>query len=351
MKGQRKLPKHLGGILLLLVLMAVTFYLVFRDLDMTKLWNTMLGANGWYLLGGFIMILLFLCGEGQCYRVMLRSLGETSSKRSAFAYACADFTVSAITPSATGGQPAVVFYMNKKGVPIAKGSLILLLYTVIYKAVLITYGLLALCFYPELILEGEWYFIALFLLGLVINLTVMTLFVLAMFSGHRIQRIGDRCIRLGHRLHLVRNPEKKMDSLAHAIQDYRSSADYIRRHPLIPLKVYGWAMLQRLAMFSVGYWVYLSLGGEAQSFPYFIAVLVVLAFAVDSLPLPGAVGASEFVMAALYGAIYPKGMQEPAMLLTRGLNYYGCLILCGVVTILYHQYVVRHPLKKTGVAA
>ena len=47
-------------------------------------------------------------------------VGEKAPLWPTFAYACADFYVSSITPSATGGQPAVVYYMRKDGVSVAK---------------------------------------------------------------------------------------------------------------------------------------------------------------------------------------------------------------------------------------
>lgn len=351
MKTDNKPRKHLGSILLLIALVVLTFYLLLRDLDPAVLWATIKHANGWYLLGGFVMVLLFLCGEGQCYRVMLKSLGEPAPLWPAFAYACVDFYVSAITPSATGGQPAVVYYMGKDGVPLAKGSLILLLYTVVYKAVLITLGVAAVILYPELILQGEWYFKALFVFGVVINLVVMALFILAMFSGSLIQRVGEKLIRLGHKLRLVRDPAAKQASLESQLDEYRAGAAYIRQHPAMPLKVYGWALLQRLAMFSVSFWVYHSLGLSDLSAVHLIAIQVVISFAVDSLPLPGAVGAAEKMFLTLYGTIYTAGMLEPALLLTRGLNYYGCLLLCSVICIVYHQRTMRRTAKRDCRAA
>ena len=333
----KKTKKHIGSLLVLVGLIALTFYMLLRNLNPGDLLSVFKNANPWYLLAGFAMVLIFLAGEGQCYRVMLGSLGERIRFFPSFTYACIDFYFSAITPSATGGQPAVVYYMGKDGVPIAKGGMVLLLYTVIYKAVLMTLGIAAVCISPGLILHGEWYFKLLFAFGITVNIIVMAVFLLAMFSRTLMLRVCRFLVVFGHKIHLVKHPADKLTALEHHLEEYRASADYIRKNPAMPVKVYLWAMVQRLAMFSVAFWVYRSLGYSALSLVELIVIQVVISIAVDSLPLPGAVGAAEKMFLTLYGTIYSAGMLEPALLLTRGLNYYGCLILCSIVCIVNHQ--------------
>lgn len=334
---EEKPKKHIGGLIMLAVLIALTFYMLLRNLELQELWRVICSANPWYLLIGFGMVLLFLAGEGQCYRVMLRGLGEQVRFLPSFVYACVDFYFSAITPSATGGQPAVVYYMGKDGIPVAKGGMVLLLYTVVYKAVLMTLGLVSICLYPRLILEGEWYFKLLFAFGVTVNIVVMAVFLLAMFSNTLMLRVCRFLVVFGHKIRLVRHPADKLTALEHHLEEYRQSAAYIRRNPAMPLQVYGWATAQRLAMFLVSFWVYRSLGYTQLSPVYLLVIQVLISIAVDSLPLPGAVGAAEKMFLTLYSTIYAAGQLEPALLLTRGLNYYGCLILCSMICIVNHQ--------------
>lgn len=339
---EEKPKKHLGGIIMLVVLVVLTFYMLLRNLELRELWRVICSANPLYLGIGFAAVLLFLAGEGQCYRVMLKGLGEHIRFWPSFTYGCVDFYVSAITPSATGGQPAVVYAMSKDGVPVAKAGMVLLLYTVVYKAVLMTLGIISVCVHPELIFGGEWYFKLLFAFGVTVNVVVMAVFLLAMFSNTLMLRVCRSLVVLGHKLHLVRHPEDKLASLEEQLAEYRASAAYIRQNPAMPFRVYLWAMAQRLCMFSVSFWVYRSLGYSGLSIGYFIVIQVMISIAVDSLPLPGGVGAAEKMFLVLYGTIYTAGHQlEPALLLTRGLNYYGCLILCSIICIVHQQRVMH----------
>lgn len=50
------------------------------------------------------------------------------------------FFFSCITPSASGGQPAQVYYMKKEDIPIPISTMVLLIITIIYKMVLVLLG-------------------------------------------------------------------------------------------------------------------------------------------------------------------------------------------------------------------
>ena len=61
-------------------------------------------------------------------------------------YSFIGFFFSCITPSASGGQPAQMYYMNKDNVNIATSSLVLLIVTIAYKFVLVFIGVLLIIF-------------------------------------------------------------------------------------------------------------------------------------------------------------------------------------------------------------
>ena len=60
------------------------------------------------------------------------------------------------------------------------------------------------------------------------------------------------------------------------------------------------------------------------------------ALAVASLPLPGAVGASEGGFVAAMKLFFGAGLVTPAVLVSRGISFYSFLLLSGCVTLLVH---------------
>ena len=53
------------------------------------------------------------------------------------------------------------------------------------------------------------------------------------------------------------------------------------------LRVFAVTVVQRLAMFSIAYWVYLAMGLGEYSLFDMIALQTLIAMSIDSLPLPG----------------------------------------------------------------
>ena len=93
-------------------------------------------------------------------------------------------------------------------------------------------------------------------------------------------------------------------------------------------------LVQRTIQYSIGYLIYLGLGLQGESFFTLFCIQVITAFAADSLPLPGGIGASEAVHLALYSHVYlNSSVRSGAMLLTRGLNYYYLLLLSAAITV------------------
>jgi hypothetical protein len=68
---------------------------------------------------------------------------------------------------------------------------------------------------------------------------------------------------------------------------------------------------------------------------------VMIAIAVEMLPLPGAAGVTEGSFLLVFGAIFGEGYVKPALLLSRGLTFYAVLIVGGIVTFIAHLKVMR----------
>ena len=86
-------------------------------------------------------MLAFVGCEATCSHLILGRLGHRAPLRRCLGYSFVGFYVSSITPSATGGQPAQIYYMSRDGVPAAHGALNMMLIAVCYQVVVIGYAL------------------------------------------------------------------------------------------------------------------------------------------------------------------------------------------------------------------
>lgn len=334
--------KNIGGLAVVVLLMALTFWLLLRGYEPRKLLRLLAHADWRYLLPGFGLVLVCIACEGSCLRTVCLSLGHPIRRSRAFVYANTDYYFSAVTPSATGGQPAMAYYMAKDGVPLSKSGVAILITIVQYTAALLLLGVLAVLGYPALITDGPPVFLGLLLLGVALNAGLIAASLLAMFQRRLVGRIGRFGIRLLARIRLLKNSEQRIAAFEASLDEYAAGARYVRGHPLILLKLMVLCILQRVALLAITWLVYRALGLHAHSFGEILALQTLTTISVCALPLPGAVGAAEGMFLLLFSPVFGEELLMPAMLLTRGITYYFCLAFSGGVTLFHHIRMLRH---------
>ena len=328
--------KYLLSIFFFVILFFLTFYLIYKNNDINSVITNLNKISYEYIFIGILLIFTYLFTESIYIKIILKSLNCKIKLWQGFVYSCIEFYFSAITPSSTGGQPAQAYYMHKDNIPLAKSSVTLLLNTITFKLVLIFMGLISMIFFPSLIFNNSTLFTIIFIFGMVVNITVIICCLMLMYSKRWIKSIAEFCIKLGAKLRIIKNKEEKIESFYTHLNDYQESAKYIKEHISISIKVCLITLIQRLAMFSIAYIVYKSFGLTDYSYIELVVIQIVIAIAIDSLPLPGGIGASEAMMLLIYNKIFTEEIALPAMLVTRGISYYFCLILSAIVVGINH---------------
>lgn len=322
--------------LVFLVLMAgATYWMLLRKYPIPKLEAATLLADNWLLALAVLCAFGFIVAEANCFYAIFRSLNSPLLYRRCLSCSILGVYFSAVTPSSSGGQPAQLYYLNMKGIPVGHGTIALLLVAVIYKVVLLLFGLPLVFIDAPIVFIGLPYFRILFGFGIVVNVALIIGCLLLMFSKKTIYKLTDWVLRLLQKLHLRSKSEKAGEKFKHQLEEYHAAAEYLRSHRTIIVRVAVYTTLQRLLMFSVAYCVYRAFGLNDFNWGDILAIQTAMALAVDSLPLPGAVGAAEGVFLGLYRGIYGRKLLVPALLLTRGAAFYLPALLCGLYTAGY----------------
>ena len=94
-------------------------------------------------------------------------------------------------------------------------------------------------------------------------------------------------------------------------------------------------------MFTVTYWVYCSLGLKGHGIATITVLQSVISVSVDMLPLPGGMGISETLYLLMFGAVFGEARLLPSMLLSRGIAYYGQLLISASMTCAAHLVIGR----------
>ncbi|MBR6872631.1 MAG: flippase-like domain-containing protein [Ruminococcus sp.] len=329
---------YIFNVLLIAVIAVLTVRVLFKDRELGTILGDLDKADKLWLLGGAALAVLFVAGESVIIRYLLRLFGTRFSLRRCLKYSFVGFFFSFITPSSSGGQPAQLYYMRKDGASLGHSSIILLLVTITYKAVLVVFGAVFLIFGHSFIVScvGDWMW--LLIVGFVLNIVYIAGLMLLLIKPAAACKLISSCMMLMYRLRLIKKNRLRscIARVKNLERTYTEAAEYIKTHVGAALKVFGMTCVQRLMYFAVTWVVYRSCGLSGTSFMGVIAVQTMICITVEMLPLPGAAGITEACFIVMFGGIFGESFVKTGLLLTRGLTYYLILLIGAAVTFGTH---------------
>lgn len=329
MKSRKKII--FNGVFLAVVF-ALTVYGVFHGEDLSSMMDAIHRADKRWLVPGIALVAFFIWGESIIIWYMMRSSGICLKKRTCFLFSSVGFFFSCITPSASGGQPMQIYYMKKEKISIPVSTVILMIVTITYKLVLVVIGVGIAIFgrgFLHKYLEG---ILPVFYLGLALNIFCVTFMTILVFHPLLAKAILVKGMKLLERLHLMKKKEGRLKKLEDSMDTYRNTAAYLKNNPFVIVKVIGITFIQRMALFAVTWFVYQAFGLHGTGFWDILFLQAVISVSVDMLPLPGGMGISETLFLTIFSPVF-GGLLLPGMVLSRGLGYYGELLISAVFTV------------------
>lgn len=329
MKNRKKII--FNGVFLAVVF-ALTIYGVFHGEDLSSMMDAIHRADKRWLIPGIALVAFFIWGESIIIWYMMRSSGIQLKKRTCFLFSSVGFFFSCITPSASGGQPMQIYYMKKEKISIPVSTVILMIVTITYKLVLVVIGIGIAIFgrgFLHKYLEG---ILPVFYLGLALNIFCVTFMTILVFHPLLAKAIMVKGMKLLERLHLVKKKDGRLKKLEDSMDTYRNTAAYLKNNPFVIVKVIGITFIQRMALFAVTWFVYQAFGLHGTGFWEILFLQAVISVSVDMLPLPGGMGISETLFLNIFSPVF-GGLLLPGMVLSRGLGYYGELLISAAFTV------------------
>lgn len=311
---------------------ALTIWVVFDEENPREVFYYLSTADFIYLIPAVFFVVAFILGESVVIWYLLKKLGASSRFSHCCLYSFIGFFYSAITPSASGGQPMQVVAMRKDGVNVAVSTVVLAIVTITYKLVLVLLGVGVLVFRPDSIMIYLDEVEPLMYLGLTLNVAFIAFLLLAVFHPVTIRAALNLLFRVTNKIRPFRNPEKVTARLENVIHQYQDAASFLKKQPMILVKVFAITLVQRFCLFVVVWFTYMAFGLRGAN-PFVVVMLyAMISVAVDMLPLPGGMGISEGLFLAIYDPIFGEALVLPGMLVSRGVSYYTQLVISAVMT-------------------
>lgn len=332
---------------LLFGITALTLYVILHGQDLHRLYQVLQLANVWYWLAAFACVFPFVFCESIILYLLLRHVGTKPKARHCLIYSAIGFFFSCITPAAGGGQPAQVYYMHKDGLDPGITAPILMVVTIFYKLVLVIAGVLLFIIRPAVLLLADNAVILWAFAGWIVNVAVVTFFVLLVTCPGPVERIGLSVFTwLSHRKIRQDKVARWKAKAEQSFLCYHEVSRYMRNRVKLLLIVLLISVVQRAVLFAVTWLVIRSfriLNGVSAL--EIILLQAMVSLGTDMIPLPGGSGANESMFLLLFGKLCGKEAAIPVLIASRGISYYGQLLICGAIFLVFGRFIGKKQTK------
>ena len=301
--------------------------------------------NPFWILLAFLGMIEFIFFEGYAIVIILRVFGYKRKIRKGWLYSAPDVYFSAITPSATGGQPASLYFMHKDKVPAAVSTIALLLNLVFYIASILLIGLICIIIHPTVLGEFDPLSITLITIGFITQFFLMLIFILLVYKSSIVKGLAYALLKFGQKLHLVKNMDKKLKKLDDMEREYKECADLILQNKKTLSKAFLCNFAQRVSQILVSVFVYIGVTHGFRGALKAFSIQGFVALGSNAVPIPGAIGAADYLYVDGFGDLLKNTVSVE--LVSRGISFYVCVLICGIFTLAaYSRYNFKRKKKK-----
>ncbi len=325
--------KKIFNVLFVILCFVLTLYYVFHGEDLTSIFAYMKKANSIYWLVGIVFVILFILSEAFVIHYLLKALKYKVSLFHCCLYSFVGFFFSCITPSASGGQPAQAVFMKKDNIPVSASTITLLIITISYKAVLLLYGGIIIIFEPAVIMHYLDPIMPVVHLGMWLNSGVVLFMLLLAIKPKLTEKMVMSIFNLVAKIAKSNKVDTARDNAEQSMDNYVTKSEFLITHKKLMLKVLAMTFVQRTILFLITFLVCLSF--DSYEIGIFDVTMLqgAISIAVDMLPLPGGMGASEVMFKQVFTPVVGKDLSIPVMIVSRGLSYYTQIIISAIMTL------------------
>ncbi|MFT4146793.1 MAG: lysylphosphatidylglycerol synthase transmembrane domain-containing protein [Mobilitalea sp.] len=332
---------QIRSIVFVLLVMGITVWVLLREYSITEIIHVIEGIHPFYVIAGICMMFLFAGCQAMNFYMILKSLGHTASYGYCLEYAYVGNYFGSITPGASGGQPAQLYYMNKDEIHVDISAItVFFMVFVSQLGILVLGAIFAIIRYPMFSNLKNWMKYLLLAGGAIIFILTLILVAL-MFLGKLVPYLGNKILKVFIKLRIVKKPELAKAKMEAFLLSYNEKSKILLKHPELFIKVFVLTLLQWIAYYMVAYLVYLSFGYRNHSAIDLISGQAMINIAVAAVPLPGSVGIAEKAYLMLFGQFYSLTELPSAMILSRMINFYLPLFISFLVYLLVHFRIVK----------
>ncbi|MBQ6476907.1 MAG: flippase-like domain-containing protein [Bacilli bacterium] len=324
-----KLKKNSIFILLLTV---VVLIFILKD-NFLEIMSLLLGCNIWWLLVAIIMyIIYFIFDQLSLWNIILQFRKDIKFRFVIYLGIINKF-FSGITPLSTGGQPAQIYALHKKGVSISDGTNMEIQAFMVFQIAVMLFGFISITInhifglFEKVPLLRE-----MTIIGFTINFILLVLVFLVSFSENFNRIIINFIINILHKIHIVKHINKQKNKWNKICDEYYINAKELLHNKSTFFRCVLFQLISLSLYYVLPFFLAKSLGCADNLTIYSsIAASSYVFIAFCLVPMPGATGGMEYGFMGFFGN-FIAGYHLNALLLSwRFLTFYVPTIIGAIV--------------------
>ena len=321
---------------LFLVLAALSVWAVSsqaKDFSPRRFFAYLEHNNPWWLAAAFLSMLAYIGFNALMIHCLLKDFGYRRSHLQCVSYSAADIYFSAITPSATGGQPMEAYFMIKDGVPAVISTVVLLTYSLLYTVSILIIGLVCLVLVPSSFLAFGTVSRIFIGVGAVIQTALALLYGMLLWNKSLLRKVLDWVLRVLGKLRIIRNVEGRREKLRAHMDQYAAATELLKGRRKLLLKTLLLNLAHRISQLLVTVFCFLAGGGPPPLAAKLFAMQSNVVVGSCCIPIPGSMGVTDLLMLDGFSSLMNEGQAANLELLSRFISFYICVLLCGLIVL------------------
>lgn len=364
-KNEKNTPgwKYILNITLILLITGIAVFLSVKD-NGAEIWELLTTANVPYLFALLGVAVL----QALIRALILYCFARLYTRKYHFHQSLATDQIgvfyNAVTPGASGGQIMQAYTFKKQGIQISAAVSIMAMYSIAFQIVLVSLGTFSFIIKYDSLMKleaipfdiGGWQFSVpiwpLTIFGFTINVLAIGGILLMAYSRIFHNFVMGPCISLLHKLHIVKDADKKRESLRIQVENFKIEFKRLFTNiPFVTLILFLF-ICYALVKFSFPYFCGLALGNDSTNANLFDSIVLANyhSMVTQLIPIPGAAGVSEYFFVKLFvntanptsGFFYSASGDSIALcyaclLVWRAFTFIFPLVVAGFVTAFYRS--------------
>lgn len=322
--------KKIFSTIIPIVSIFIVFGVVISSNQVENLGMALKKMNPFFIL---LSIVVVLAGRVVEAYVLKKIAGRQISFMEAVNVVMAGVFFNAITPFASGGQPAQLYMLHRKSVSIPQGATILARKFMIYQSVLVLYSLLVVIFESSFFMGTIPQFIFFGFIGFLINVFVIVMLWLVAYRYRFTRRTIVRFNRALRKKIKRKKSRKKLTKFIRSMRAFHKQMEHsIRSSNVVWLGAI--TFLQLTLYYGVTITIAMGFGLTPIQYIHMISAAAFVSMITAFIPIPGASLGAEGSFYVFFKVFFPSDLLMSALILWRSLTFYLPLLIGWIVVLI-----------------